>query len=189
MTFYKLGLNAILIAVMLLPCQTAWSDDNSRFMALFSYEVQNRAFALLSVSDAEATRKGEINGEFWAAYHRLEALNQQMYTAHANQYQIDMSPTSMTEIKNCLAGSIGNLFPETGISIMRDATIDYIEKLKELESLADPEDKAFFNYVVMQEEIQAQTLSLYIDKKYEEAVKVFDDFINQQQSKNIGSLI
>ncbi len=189
MQFYKLCSNAIVIAVMFMSCQTAWGDNNSRFMELFSYEVQNRAFALLSVSGSEVTRKGDIDGEFWAAYHRLEALNQQKYTAHANQYQIDMSPTTMTEIKNGLAAFIGNLFPETGLGIMRDATIVYIDKLKELESLADSEDKGFFNYVVMQEEIQAETLTLLIDKKYEEAVKVFDDFINQHKSKELDSLI
>ncbi len=189
MQFYKLCSSAILIAVMFISCQAAWGDDNSRFIELFSYEVQNRAFALLSVSGAEETRKGEIDGEFWAAYHRLEALNQQKYTALANQYQIDMSPTTMTEIKNCLAAPIGRLFPETGIGIMRDATIVYIDKLEELKSLADSEDKKFFNYVVMQEQIQAQTLTLFIDKKHEEAVKVFDDFINQYKSKELGSLI
>ncbi len=187
MPFYKLCSNALIIIVIFICCQPAIAEDNSRFMALFSYEVQNRAFALLSVSGSEETRKDEIDGPFWAAYHRFEILNQHRYAAHADQYQIDMSPTTMTKTKNCLAGFIGSLFFETGLGIMRDATIPYIEKLKELKDLAKAEDKDFFNYVVMQEEIQAETLTLLIDNKHEEAVGVFNEFIKQQTMEPAAS--
>ena len=64
---------------------------------------------------------------------------------------------------------------------MRDQTIKYLEKLKELQGVAPKEDADFFDFVVKQEELQIDTLQFWVDGKNEEAAELLRNFMKENQ--------
>ena len=51
-------------------------NNNDLFLNHFEYEVQNRAFALLSTDKARFETKNTEYHQFWSTYFELEKLNQ-----------------------------------------------------------------------------------------------------------------
>ena len=154
-------------------------NDHPQFIKLLTYEIQNRAFALGSVSRAAKARSGEPDGKMWAAYFALEQLNKKKYKPVAEKFGISQEATFFTKTKTWLGGVFGSLFPKTALNGIKDATIAYVEKLEELEKLAGSEDKAFFRYVVLQEKVQAQALTFLTEGKAEQAAAVMEAFVAQ----------
>ena len=156
-------------------------NDHPQFIKLLTYEIQNRAFALGSVSGSVKTRAGKPDEKVWIAYLSLEQLNRKKYQHVAEKHSISQSATFFTDIKTRLGGVFGSLFPKTAVNIIKHATIAYVEKLEELEKLAVTEDKAFFRYVVLQEKVQAQALTLLSEGNTEQAAAVMEAFVAQYE--------
>lgn len=55
------------IIIGLFISQQTWSEDNPRFIKLFNYEMQNRIFALQSITNIEHSRSQEADATFWKA--------------------------------------------------------------------------------------------------------------------------
>ena len=159
----------------------AIGKDNPHFIDLLEYEIQNRAFALKSVGNFVENRTDQPDYKVWQAYLKLEQLNQKKYQAASDKFNIPLEATVFTKVKVHL-GSLGAaLCPDSLLGIMKDATIVYVDKLKELEALSANEDKVFFNYVVLQEKVQEQALIYLVDGEIEQAAAAIENFVVQYE--------
>jgi hypothetical protein len=160
---------------------TNMAKENTKFMELLTYELQNRAFALNSVSESAKTKAGEFDGKVWAAYLVLEQYNLAKYKPIADKFDISQQPTVLTQTKTWLGGVFSYYFPKTALNTIKKATVAYVEKLKELEALSDTKDKDFFRYVVLQEEVQAQAMALLAKGEAIKAVAIIESFVENQK--------
>lgn len=171
---------------MITSCGTAPESDsamNQEFLEIFDYEIQNRAFALNSFKAILADDSENPQRAFYEAYLALELANQKKYGPVAKKYDLNMKPRWWTRTRTKLGLIAGNLFQDSLMKVMHNATVKYVGKLQRLEQLAPDEDKPFFVYVVAQEQAQADAIGFLIDGKLEKAAKTIDDFVKTHTEK------
>lgn len=156
---------------------TATESRKDRLNEVFQYEINNRAFAFQSVPRIAQSMDGTEQAIFWQAFVRLEELSRPRYAKMAEKYGLKVN-TLLVRGKTWAISLAMSLFPDKMMSVMTDATVKYVEKLKELPELAEPADRAFFEYVLAQEQAQAAALLLYRDGKYQQAADVLVSFID-----------
>ncbi|MEL6271421.1 MAG: hypothetical protein AAFV33_10800 [Chloroflexota bacterium] len=152
--------------------------SGSEFLELFDMEIQNRAFALRSAREvvARASATEDVTWhETWLAFERF---NQGRYAPFAKKYGLSQEPRAAAKIQAGLANMAGKILPDNvTMGFMLEETIKYLEKLKELATVAPEEDHAFFSYVVEQEEMQIDALRLRTEGKSEESAELIRQFI------------
>ncbi len=154
---------------------------NKEFIKLLDYEIQNRAFALESMKVAVEYGEGKEELPFTKAYLALEKLNQQRFAPIAEKYQLNMAPRLWTRIRTQLGLGISALMPRTSLKVIHSATLKYVAQLQKLERLSQQTDKAFFSYVVAQEEVQAAAVGLVLDGEIKRAANMLNRFIAVNQ--------
>ena len=151
-----------------------------KFMKLFDMEVQNRAFALKACINANDKASAEGDKIFFGAWLDFEEFLQKKYAPFAEKYELSQEPRSMANIQAGLGEIALNILPDSIMRKgMRDQTIKYLEKLKELPHIAPKEDAGFFDFVVKQEELQIDALQFWIEGNNEEAAKLLRDFMKE----------
>lgn len=177
---------ALIIAVFSLVCcqpieganvKSMENDRREELVKLFDYEVQNRAFALISLQNLSENEEDPVKKEFWDAYLALEHLNQKKYHPYAKKYNLSQEPRFMASFKASLIVMAYNWFPSYTWKNLHEATDNHIKKLEEMAALADEENKDFFSYVVSQERAQLEAILLMINEKEPQAVELLCDFV------------
>jgi len=170
---------------MLLPAFCQENPDLKRqeaFLQLFEKEVQNRAFALLSISaiSEKVTEDGDkILYREWVAF---EEFLQKQYKPYAEKYGLSQEPRSTAKAQAFFGELASDILPQkTFYETMLDQTEDYLEKLKKLPEYATSEDLEFARFVVKQEEAQVKAIAHKIKGENQEAANVFADFVNSNQ--------
>ncbi len=125
---------------------------------------------------------------FWQAYYELELFNKARYEKMAASYAL--APHDFIVSFKAWATNLAfTLFPQKMMSIMTKATVEYVEKLKLLAQLVKDEDRNFFEYVVKQEQAQAEALIQAEKGEFTRAAKVLTEFLaqlNYQDSDGTG---
>ncbi|MEO1216795.1 MAG: DUF4334 domain-containing protein [Bacteroidota bacterium] len=153
-----------------------------KFMELFDMEVQNRAFALKACINANNKSSTEGDKIFFGAWLDFEQFLQKKYAPFAEKYALSQEPRSMAKIQAGLGEIALNILPDSVMrEAMREQTIKYLEKLKELQYVAPKEDAGFFDFVVKQEELQIDALQFWVDENNEAAAKLLRNFIEENQ--------
>jgi len=150
---------------------------NKEFIKLLDYEIQNRAFALESMKVAIEYGEGDETLPFWVAYLALEQLNQQRFAPIAKKYQLELAPRLWTRTRTKMGMWVSAIMPRTALKAIHSATLKYVAQLQKLERLSQQKDKAFFAYVVEQEEVQAAAVGLVLEGEIELATAMLDSFI------------
>ena len=174
----SLRLLLLVSSLIFVPLLSADEDNTAMLEKIFQYEINNRAFAYQSISRLKEELKGSEQEAFWQAYFMLESLNKPLYETMAAEYVL--APNRFLVSAKTIATNIAfALFPQKMMSIMTDATIKYVEKLKHLPRLAREEHKEFFSYVVLQENAQANALLHAREGEYELAAELLKDFVQK----------
>ncbi|NKB38571.1 MAG: hypothetical protein GKR93_15665 [Gammaproteobacteria bacterium] len=145
---------------------------------LFQYEINNRAFAFQSISVLRDKMASTGQAEFWQAYYDLETFNKPRYEKMAASYNL-VANDFVVGFKVWATNLAFALFPEKMMAVMTEATVKYVEKLKQLAQLVKKEDREFFEYVIQQEQAQAEALIQAEKGEYAQAAKVLNDFLVQ----------
>lgn len=160
------------------------SERQQEFHKLFDYEVQNRAFALISLQTLSKKEENPVTKEFWDAYVALERLNQKKYHPFANKYNITQEPKFMASFKASLIVMAYNWFPSYTWKTLHEATAQHVKNLEKMATLAGEDDQEFFAYVVSQERAQLEAIMLMINGKEQQAVELLTDFAGKHNITN-----
>ncbi|MEL6695082.1 MAG: DUF4334 domain-containing protein [Bacteroidota bacterium] len=153
---------------------------NEKVAELFEMEVQNRAFALKSAHKMASKASSDEDKYFTAAWVTFEEFLQVKYAPFAAKYNLSQEAGLIANIQAGL-GVLGlDVLPNAiMLKTMLDQTVNYNEKLKELRKIAPQEEKAFFEFVVDQEEVQIAAIKLSIEDKRKEAADLITDFVKK----------
>ncbi|MEO1170849.1 MAG: hypothetical protein AAFX94_02195 [Myxococcota bacterium] len=154
------------------------SERQEKFLELFEMEVQNRAFALLSAERGLENATSDGDKIFLGAWLDWERFLKERYAPYAKKYGLTQEPETGAKMQANLAVVGQALLPDSKVmNLMLDNTISYVEKLRELERVSPEEDRAFFAFVVEQEEAQVDALRLRVDEDYQGGADVLRNFM------------
>lgn len=153
------------------------SSDQTRFLALLEYEVNNRMMALIAMERLRVKNQAKPDGKFWHAYYELELLNQRMFEPAIKKYGFKLEKTFKQKSLAKIWAAFSALMPKTALNSISESTNKYVADLEEMARLA-PDDQPFYDYVVEQEKVQAQGMMLLREEKYQQAVEVMQSFID-----------
>jgi hypothetical protein len=153
------------------------AEKQEEFLALLEYEIQNRAFALMSLKAISKIETDPFKNEFWDLYLSLEVLNQKKYQPVATKYNLDQKPNCLAQLKYYLLLSANKWFSSYVMDVMHSAANKYVVKLKRMEKLASDDERLFFSYVVEQEKVQLDAIGLMREGRSKDAVNLLSDFV------------
>ena len=170
---------------MLLPSYSQKNEDaehQEAFLKLFDREVQNRAFALLSMTAISENVTEDGDKTFYNAWVTFEEFLQKQYKPYANKHGLSQEPRGTAKTQAFFGKLASDILPKKKFyKTMLNQTKDYLEKLKKLPEYATNEDLEFARFVVEQEEVQIQVIEHRIKGENQEAADLFADFINSNQ--------
>lgn len=173
------------LLILLSPASCQKNPDIERqeaFIKLFDKEVQNRAFALLSMSaiSEKATEDGDTT--FYNGWVAFEKFLQTKYKPYADKHGLLQEPRGTAKINAFFGELASDILPKRKFyKAMLSQTEDYLEKLKKLPEYATDEDLEFARFVVAQEEAQIQAIKHRIKGENQEAADVLADFVISNQ--------
>ncbi len=154
---------------------------SKQFLKMFYREIQTRAYAKIAVDYAESKSRGKPSHTFWKSYQIFENRNQDIYEPLAKKYGFDMSPSYLTKLKEIASRIPITTIPSRSLKVMRDATENYINVLKNMEDIAPESDASFFHYVVLQEKSQEEALRKAMDGDFIKAADILDNFVKHHR--------
>ena len=170
---------------MLFPSYSQKDEDAERqeaFLKLFDREVQNRAFALLSMTAISENVTEDGDKTFYNAWVTFEEFLQKQYKPYADKHGLSQEPRGTAKTQAFFGKLASDILPKKKFyKTMLSQTEDYLEKLKKLPEYATNEDLEFARFVVEQEEVQIQAIEHRIKGENQEAADLFADFINSNQ--------
>lgn len=159
-----------------------WSSSDmtvqSELIDLFDYEVQNRTMAY-TVYQWLTERKNMTPDvlTWYQACFALELLTRERYAAYVEKYGLNIEARFPTRLTIWAAKTAYYVIPElTTLKQALKQTIPYVDNLKRLREIA-PEDHEFFDFVVAQEELQVEMLTLRVGGQVTESTRVLNEFI------------
>ena len=156
------------------------ANRSQAFLALLKGEMQNRAFALLALRAVQSKASSAEDLSLYQSWVAFEEFNQVRYAPFAEKYGVSQQAGGSARFRASLAKWAATVFPERlFLKFMHKETKAYVQKLQKLAELAPSEDKEFFDYVVRQEELQVEILTLRINGKTREADQQLRDFVRK----------
>ncbi len=169
----------VLIFSLLVTGANAKEPGREMFEKIFQYELNNRAFAYISVSNLAKKMENTEQAEFWHAYMAMEQFSQPLYRLMSEKYGLQVNSFIVT-LKVWSTNLAFSIFPEKMLTIMAEATGKYVEKLAPLPELAKTEDRVYFEYIVAQERAQAIALNYAVNERLDLARATLENFLTAQ---------
>ena len=152
-------------------------ERSKRFTELFEKELQNRAFALRAAERSLAAVSSEDDRLFLGTWVEWEQFLKRAYAPYAKKYGLSQEPGVGAEMRAKLGGIGAGISTDSVYELMLDQTISYMENLRELERVSPEEDRAFFIFVVKQEEKQIEALRFRVKNEYKKGADVLREFM------------
>ncbi len=182
---------SLLVAVLLTVSSWAMTEEvqqpsertalqNETYFKHLEYEYGNRGRTYIGMSKAAKYAKGSDREAFFQAYYEMEVINQQILGQMKSDLGVDYEANWFVHSGLNVITYLGWRFvtPQQLIDII----IPYIPKLQEMESLASPEHKPFFAYIVAQEQAQLDACRAAQQESWDSGAKVFRDFLPQAEA-------
>ena len=180
---YLKGALTLGLSIMLLPafCQQGEDLENQKaFIQLFDREVQNRAFALLSMGRIAKSVTKDGDKVFYKAWVIFEEFLQKKYKPYAEKHGLSQEPRGRAKTEAFFGKLASDILPKKKFyRTMLNQTKNYLEKLSKLPDYANAEDLEFARFVVEQEEVQIKAIEYRIKNKNQEAADLLTNFINK----------
>ncbi len=179
---YLKGALTLGLSIMLLPafCQEGGDLERQKaFIQLFDREVQNRAFALLSMGRISKNVNKDGDKIFYNAWVDFEEFLQSKYKPYAVKYGLSQEPRGTAKAQAFFGKLASDILPKKKFyKSMLNQTKNYLEELRKLPDHANDEDLEFAHFVVEQEKLQIKAIEYRIENKNQEAADLFANFIN-----------
>jgi len=162
--------------------ENAVLEQQESFLQLFDKEVQNRAFALLSMSAISEKVTEDGDKVFYQGWVAFEEFLQKKYKPYADKHGLSQEPRSIARTQAFFGKLASDVLPKKKFyKTMLNQTEDYLEELKMLPEYAAKEDLDFARFVVAQEEAQIEAIKHRIKGENQEAADVLADFVKSHQ--------
>ena len=159
------------------------TGPNKRFLKLFDMEIQNRAFAYVSVEALGKRADNDVDKAVFADRLAFEVFLRRAYAPMAEKYGLTQTIRLPALLQARLAGFAWAVLPDRMFTkIVLDGTKKHLEKMRDLSSLAPDQDERFFDFVVRQEQVQVDSLKLRLEGKKRRAALILADFASEHQS-------
>ncbi|MFB7103708.1 hypothetical protein [Streptomyces hydrogenans] len=153
----------------------------------FAYELQNRHFALISMSGVARRLDGDPRSAFWGGYSRLERFNVPRYEQAALRWGMDAKPTAWTKARGTLVGATPEFMLHSLLKFAYPKTVKYLEELRRVRGLGPGDGKAFLDYMVDQEVVQIEMMRLALGGRYSEITPKLDEFFGTYENVELFS--
>ncbi len=158
------------------------SEQEKEFLELFDREVQNRAFALLSMGGIAEKTKKEEDKIFYNAWVEFEKFLQKKYKPYADKHGLSQEPRGTAKTQAFFGELASDILPKRKFyKSMLNQTGKYLEKLKKLPDYAAEEDLEFARFVVEQEETQIKAIEHRIEEENQEAADLLYAFMDKHK--------
>ncbi|MFC9399235.1 hypothetical protein ACFTWS_39945 [Streptomyces sp. NPDC057027] len=161
--------------------------DLKSFDQGFAHELQNRAFALRSMSGVARRLRGDGRTDlpFWEGYAELERFNVPRYAEAARRWNLSMQPSPWTKARAALVGSTPKFLLRRLLEFAHPKTVEYLEDLRRLRDAGPSDGRDFLEYMVQQEAVQIQMMKLALERRYSEIPTELDAFFLAHQERNL----
>ena len=149
------------------------------------YEIANRAFAIRVVSRLAERYRDTEQEKFWVAYVKLERFSAPLYRSVAERWNIDPNPGWWTRFRAAAVGSVPKLLMVNTLRSMLTRTEDYVEKLRQLQSVGPVKEKDFLDYMIAQELLQVEMMKLALSGRYGDISSAVEAFVDDHMPSTI----
>ncbi len=163
------------------PTQHLTEQQRQLYFNHLEYEYGNRGRTYIGMRKIAKYSAGSERGEFFQAYYEMEVINQQILGHMQSELGVDYEANWFVRSGLNVVTYLGWRFVSPQQLI--DVIIPYMPKLEEMESLASPEHKAFFAYIVAQEQAQLDACRAAKHKSWDSGAEVFRDFLPQAKAE------
>lgn len=167
-----------MLTLALASLTTQAADD--AFREALGKELDNRAVARQVVGALAEHHQGTPQGAFWSAYAALEQHNIPLYQPVAARHGLSASRLKTT-LKAGASIPFARLFPERFLTMLAGATQDYLAGMRAVAPPAAAEDRAFLQYMIAQESVQASALAQAAGQRFAQATGELEGFLRQAQ--------
>ncbi|WP_432062398.1 hypothetical protein [Streptomyces sp. S1] len=160
---------------------------STQFTEGFDYELQNRRFALISMSGIARRLHGDPRISFWGGYSDLERFNVPRYEEAARRWGRSAKPTAWTRVRGALIGATPRFMLRPLLAFAYPKTVKYLEDLRRVRGTGPEDGKAFLDYMVDQEVVQIEMMRLALDDRFSEIAPKLEDFFSKYEDARLFS--
>ncbi|MGW5780639.1 hypothetical protein [Streptomyces sp. NPDC003863] len=153
----------------------------------FDYELQNRQFALISMSGVARRLHGDPQLSFWGGYSELERFNVPRYEQAAHRWGMNAKPTGWTKTRGTLIGATPKFMLRPLLKFAYPKTVKYLEDLRRVRGTGPKDGKAFLDYMVDQEVIQIEMMQLALSGRFSDIAPKLEEFFRKYENKELFS--
>lgn len=175
-----LSLLLALLASTSTYCSSARAELSARFLEVMQKEIDNRATARHAIASILEFKQDEASAGFWASYLELERHNATVYASQLAP--LELRPTTVSpRLKGFFASVYYRWAPRKMLASMAGATRDYYMQLHSASAEVPVQYKAFYQYVLAQEQAQVEAFALAAAGRTDAAKAVLDAFLKTSQ--------
>lgn len=158
----------------------AQSRGDDAYREALRKELDNRALAGQVVSALAEHHRGMPQGEFWAAYVALEQYNAPRYQPVAAHHGLHGGGI-LVSLKARASILFARLFPARFLTMLAGATGDYLAVMRAVAPPTAAEDRAFLQYMIAQESVQASALAQAAGQRFDAARDELEGFVGRNK--------
>lgn len=160
---------------------------SKQFTEGFGYELQNRQFALISMSGVAKRLAGDPRLPFWKGYSELEHFNAPRYEEAARRWGMSAAPTAWTKARGALIGATPKFMLRSLLKFAYPKTVEYLEDLRRVRGTGPADGKVFLDYMVDQEVLQIEMMQLALNGRFSEITPKLEAFFRRYEGERLFS--
>ncbi len=146
-----------------------------------NYEYGNRGRTYIGMRQAAKHAEGSEREKFFQAYYEMEVVNQKILGHMKGKLGVNYEVNWF--VRNGIETAIYVGWRFVSPQQLIDVIIPYLPKLQEMASLASPEHKLFFAYIIAQEQTQLDASRAAKLESWDSGAKVIQNFIPQAEAE------
>ena len=170
------------VFILLVPLQIQAEDTlnnemTQEFLDILEYEYDNRAFAYLITRRMVNVTSDPEAKEYWDQFLELEKQNLDIYRENAPAFSMNTEPGTWTKFRAFAVSTSLRIAPETIMKKLWENTVAYIPQLERMRQIGPETHREFFDYIVTQETVLADSVEFYLNGDTEKGASVLRDFL------------
>ncbi|MFF2777404.1 hypothetical protein ACFVU3_21135 [Streptomyces sp. NPDC058052] len=160
---------------------------SAEFSKGFDYELQNRQFALISMSGVARRLGRDPQVAFWGGYSELERFNVPRYEQAARKWGMNTEPTAWTKARGSLVGATPKFMLRSLLKFAYPRTVKYLDDLRRVRGAGPGDGRKFLDYMIDQEVVQIEMMRLALNQRFSEIAPELESFFRRYENEDLFS--